>query len=163
MTRKNLVGRVGALAAAIALCATTTPLAAQHKVPNTQPGTAAADTAATPTGTVSLGTVHLPRATKANGEPLAAGSYLVRLTGEEPAAPTGATKPFERWVEFVKGGKVVGREVVSVVPASEIKNVTKGGGPAAGASKVQMLRGNDYLRVWINKGGTNYLVHLIPA
>jgi hypothetical protein len=25
---------------------------------------------------------------------------------------------------------------------------------------VQMLRGNDYLRVWFNRGGTHYLVHL---
>jgi hypothetical protein len=163
MNRKNLVGRVGALAAAIALCATTTPLAAQHKVPNTQPGTAAADTAATPSGTLSLATVTIPRATKANGEPLAAGRYLVRLTGEEPAAPTGATKPYERWVEFVKGGKVVGREVVSVVPSSEIKAVAKGSAPANGSARVEMLNGNDYLRIWINKGGNNYLVHLIPS
>jgi hypothetical protein len=66
-------------------------------------------------------------------------------------------------VEFVKGGKVVGREVVSVVPGSEIKNVTKGGGPAAGGVKVQMLRDNEYVRVWVNKGGTHYLVHLVPA
>ena len=26
-----------------------------------------------------------------------------------------------------------------------------------------MLRGNDYIRVWINRGGTHYLVHLVPA
>jgi hypothetical protein len=64
-------------------------------------------------------------------------------------------------VEFVRGGKVVGREVV--VPNSEIKNVTKGGGPASGSAKVQMLRDNEYLRVWVNRGGTHYLVHLVPA
>jgi hypothetical protein len=29
----------------------------------------------------------------------------------------------------------------------------------AGA-QIQTLVGNDYLRVWINKGGTNYLLHL---
>ena len=28
--------------------------------------------------------------------------------------------------------------------------------------RVEMLKGNDYLRVWINRGGTNYIIHL-PA
>jgi hypothetical protein len=163
MTRRNMAGLTGVLAAGAFALLTISPVAAQHKAPNTQPATAAADTAALPSGTVSLGTVRLSRAVKANGETLPAGSYQLRLTGEEPPAPTGATKPYERWVEFVKGGKVVGREVVSVVPNSEIKNVTKGGGPASGASKVQMLRDNEYLRVWVNRGGTHYLVHLVPA
>lgn len=164
MTRRNMAGFTGVLAAgAVALLTSTTPVAAQHKAPNAQPATASADTAALPSGTVSLGTVRLSRAVKANGENLPAGSYQLRLTGEEPPAPTGATKPYERWVEFVRGGKVVGREVVSVVPNSEIKNVTKGGGPASGSAKVQMLRDNEYLRVWVNRGGTHYLVHLVPA
>jgi hypothetical protein len=35
--------------------------------------------------------------------------------------------------------------------------------PAAGTAKVQTLKGADYVRVWINKGGTNYLVHLGSA
>ena len=45
----------------------------------------------------------------------------------------------------------------------EIKNVAKGSGPAAGSSKVELLNGNDYLRVWVNRGGTHYLVHLVAA
>ena len=163
MTRRRMAGASGMLAGAFALLVTTAPLMAQHKAPNTQPPTGAADTTAAPTGTVSLGTVRLSRAVKANGEPLPAGSYQLRLTGEEPPAPTGATKTYERWVEFVRGGKVVGREVVSVIPQSEIKNVVKGAGPASGGSKVQMLRDNEYLRVWVNRGGTHYLVHLVPA
>ena len=161
MTRRLTAGLTSVVAASVlALVATTTPADAQHKAPNTQPGTAAADTAALPVGTTSLGTVRLTRTVKANGETLPAGSYQLRLTGEEPPAPTGATKPYERWVEFVRGGKVVGREVVSVVPASEIKNVSKGGAPAPGTAKVETLRGDDYLRVWVNRGGVHYLVHL---
>ena len=146
----------------MALVATTAPLAAQHKAPNAQPATAAADTSALPVGTTSLGTVRLTRSVKANGEALPAGSYQLRLTGEEPPAHRG-DQPYERWVEFVRGGRVVGREVVSVVPASEIKNVSKGGAPAPGQSKVELLRGDDYLRVWVNRGGTHYLVHLATA
>ena len=65
--------------------------------------------------------------------------------------------------EFVQGGQVKGREVVTVVPDSDIAQVADGPRPRAGASRVEMLKGNDYLRVWINKGGTNYLIHLPPA
>jgi len=32
--------------------------------------------------------------------------------------------------------------------------------PAPGGSKVELLKGNVYLRVWINRGGTHYLIHL---
>lgn len=164
MMRKMMTGMTGAVAAGVfAVLPLAAPVAAQHKVPNTQPVTAPADPSALPTGAQTLGTVRLNRAVKANGETLSAGSYQVRLTGEEPAAATGATKPYERWVEFVRGGKVAGREVVSIVPQSEIKNVTKGSSPAAGRSKVQMLRDNEYVRVWINRGGNHYLVHLVPA
>jgi hypothetical protein len=28
---------------------------------------------------------------------------------------------------------------------------------------VDMLKGNDYVRVWINRSGRNYIVHLPPA
>ena len=38
--------------------------------------------------------------------------------------------------------------------------VAKDAAPPATASKVQMLRGNDFVRVWFNKGGNHYLVHL---
>jgi hypothetical protein len=40
--------------------------------------------------------------------------------------------------------------------------VVKDAPPGNGGSKVQVLRGNDYVRVWINKGGNHYLIHL-PA
>ena len=148
---------VGLLAGS--LCATE--VLAQHQAPNQQPNTAAAPMA--PAGDVALGSVRLPRAVTADGKPLPAGSYQVRLTAQEakPAA-VGTTVALERWVEFVQGGAVKGREVVSIVPQAEIKMVVKDAPPAAGASKVQVLRGNEYLRVWINKGGNHYLIHL-PA
>jgi hypothetical protein len=131
---------------------------AQHKAPNQQPSTASAATA--PAGDMALGTVRLPRAVTADGKPLAAGSYQVRLTGQasQPNA-VGATEELERWVEFVRGGKVAGREVVSIVPQAEYKLVAKDPPPPSGGSKVQVLRGNDYLRVWLNRGGNHYLVH----
>lgn len=163
MSRAYMNRLVGGLAVAALLGVGVSPLAAQHKTPNEQPATGAASTDALPEGATSLGTVRLPRAVKANGETLSAGTYQVRLTAETAPPATGATPSLARWVEFVRGGEVRGREVVSIVPQNEIATVTKGGGPTAGSSKVQMLRGDDYLRVWINRGGTHYLVHLVPA
>ena len=132
---------------------------AQHTAPNQQPGTAATPTA--PTGEMSLGTVRIPRTVMADGKALPAGTYQVRLTAEQarPEA-VGTTEALERWVEFVRGGKVVGREVVSIVPEAEARLVAKDTPPRSGASKVQMLRGNEYLRVWINRGGNHFLMHL---
>ena len=36
----------------------------------------------------------------------------------------------------------------------------KSGAPAAGTSKVQLLKGGDYYRIWVNAGGTQSLIHL---
>lgn len=134
---------------------------AQHKAPNTQPTTTGETTG--PTGAMALGSVRIPRAVTADGKPLPAGTYQVRLTAEE-AKPNavGTTEALQRWVEFVQGGAVKGREVVTIVPQAEAKIVAKDAPPRVGASKVQMLRGNEYLRVWINRGGNHYLIHL-PA
>ncbi len=134
---------------------------AQHKAPNQQPPQATEATA--PAGDLALGSVRLPKGVTADGKPLPAGTYQVRLTGQEagPAA-VGVTEKLERWVEFVQAGTVKGREVVSIVPQAEVKMVVKDPPPPAGASKVQTLKGNDYVRVWFNKAGNHYLIYL-PA
>ena len=72
----------------------------------------------------------------------------------------GQTPAETKWVEFVQGGAVKGREIATVLTAADAKQIAKQGLPAAGAAKIETLKGNDYLRVWINKGGTNYLIHL---
>ncbi len=136
--------------------------AAQHKAPNQQPSTTEAPAA--PTGDMALGSVHLPKGVTADGKPLPAGTYTVKLTAAQ-AAPeaVGTTEALERWVELSQGKAVKGREVVSIVPQAEIKMVVKDTPPASGGSKVQLLKGNDYLRVWINKGGNHYLIHFPVA
>jgi hypothetical protein len=132
---------------------------AQHKAPNQQPTTA--ETPAAPTGEIALGSVRIPRAVTADGKPLPAGTYQVRVTAQEakPEA-VGTTEALERWAEFVQRGAVRGREVVSIVPQAEAKFVVQDAPPRAGGSKVQMLRGNEYLRVWFNKAGNHYLINL---
>jgi hypothetical protein len=112
---------------------------------------------------LSLGTVRLTRAVKANGETLAAGTYTVRLTTESPKPAVGQTQAEMRWVEFVQGGQVKGREVATVLTPAELQKVQESKPPASGTAKVEMLKGNEYLRVWINRGGTHYLVHLLAS
>jgi hypothetical protein len=115
-------------------------------------------------GELTLGTVKLPRSVKADGKPLAAGTYQVRLTGQEAESKAqGATPSYERWAEFLQGGQVKGREVVSIVPQAEASKVAKEAPPAAGRAKVELLKGDNYLRVWINKGGNHYLIHLVAS
>jgi hypothetical protein len=118
----------------------------------------------TPTGELALGTVKLTKKVTADGKPLAAGTYQVRLTAQEAESKAqGATASYERWVEFLQGGQVKGREVVSIVPAADASKVAKEPAPAPGRAKVEQLKGDDYLRVWINKGGNHYLIHLVTA
>lgn len=133
---------------------------AQHKTPNQQPATAPVPTV--PTGAVALGSARLTHGVMADGKALGAGTYQVRVTAEEAKPETvGPVEPMERWVEFVQRGEVKGREVVSIIPAAEAKEVVKDAPPRAGGpAKVQALRGNEYVRVWFNKGGTHYVINL---
>lgn len=110
-------------------------------------------------GAGALGTVRLPRAVLANGQPLPAGTYSVRLTAEPVTAVVGQTTSESRWVEFVQNDQVRGRDMATVLGAAEVKEIG-GGAPAAGRTKVELLRGGDYVRVWIKDKGTHYLVHL---
>src|SRR5262249_894155 len=54
--------------------------AAGHTAPKPQPPTEAAPPA--PEGQVQLGSVHIPKAVKADGKPLPAGTYQLRVTAE---------------------------------------------------------------------------------
>lgn len=110
---------------------------------------------------MALATVHLSKKVTAGGNSLEPGTYQLRLTNDHPQAAAGESPDAEVFVEFVKAGKVVAREVATVVSKDDIKEVAKGeSAPASGTAKVELLKGDDYIRVWVNKGGTNYLVHL---
>jgi len=115
-----------------------------------------------PTGQVELGSIALPRSVMANGQTLASGTYDVRVTAESASPEAAGQLPvLERWVEFRQGDEVRGRELVSIVPQSEIADVAKTPPPPSGASRVELLRGDDYLRVWVNQNDTHYFIHLV--
>ena len=111
------------------------------------------------TSTANLGTVRLTKAVTANGQTLAAGTYQVRLTTEAPSKVVGQTVAETRWVEFMKGSTVAGREVATVLTPEEmakVANMARRGG----AVRIETLKGGDYLRVWITHGGQHVLIHL---
>lgn len=153
---------VGTVAAIVAAGIAYGQAPAGHTAPLPQPTTDA--TPAAPSGDLALGAVRIPRRVKANGETLPAGTYQVRLTADlaKPDA-SGQTAQLERWVEFRQGSQVKAREVVSIVPASDVSKVQKDRPPTAGSYKVELLKGNEFLRVWINRGGNHYLIHMPPA
>jgi len=107
------------------------------------------------------GLVDLPRAVMADGTRLAAGSYEVRVTDQQ--APPVVGQGAERWVEFVRGGKVAGRALAIVMAKAEMNEVAKSAEPGVGEARVEVLKGNAYVRVWLNRSGTYYLVHLPVA
>ena len=118
-------------------------------------------TGVTAQAATTLGTVRLSRGVMADGKALPAGSYSLRVSTEPVKTVVGQGGDNAKWIEFVQGGEVKGRELASVVPSAEVKQVVKGTAPAAGGAKVELLKGGEYLRVWAHRGGTHYLIHLV--
>lgn len=111
----------------------------------------------------ALGTARIPAGVVANGQPLPAGTYSVRLSTDPVTPVVGQGADAAKWVEFVQAGQVKGKELASVVSPADVKAVAKRTPPAPGAGMVQTLNGADYVRVWFNSGGSQYLVHLTRA
>lgn len=110
-----------------------------------------------------IGSIRLTQAVMADGKLLPAGTYQVRLTTDQPTPAAGESPGGERWIEFVRNGTVAGREVATVVSADDIGTIAKGPQPKPNTSRVDLLKGGDYVRVWINRGGTHYIVNMPPA
>jgi len=160
---------VGAIAAALAAGSASAQQGAAkgdkdggRTTPSQQPATAPAPTV--PTGEVALGSVRLTKDVMADGKKLAAGTYQVRVTSQVASPDAkGQTAALERWLEFMQGGQVKGREVVTIVPQADLSLVEKDSPPQANSSKFELLKGGDYTRLWINRGGNHYLVHFPTA
>ena len=156
---------VTALAAGIAVGAVYAQRATEPQgrtAPLSQPTTEAAPSA--PAGEMALGAVTIRQRVKANGQTLPPGTYQIRLTAEEAKPDAiGQTSQLERWVEFRQGTQVKGREVVIIVPASDVSKVQHEPAPRSGSYKVELLKDNEYVRVWINRGGNYFLIYLPPA
>jgi len=112
-------------------------------------------------GTV-LARVTIPQDVLANGQPLSAGKYEVRLTDEWAEPLREGAAQGTQWVEFYANGRLSGREAALVIPANEIGAVSAWR-PAPGATRVDVLKDGDFVRVWTNRDGTNYLIYLPVA
>lgn len=110
----------------------------------------------------TLGNVTLNTAVLADGRRLAPGTYQVRLTDETAKPGVGQSADAERYVEFVRGGMVAGRELATVIASDSDPNA-KRRGAAGDRVKVERLRGGDYVRIWIDRGDRSYVIHVPPA
>ena len=115
---------------------------------------------APPVEAVALGRVTLPQAVRADGVPLSPGTYELRLTGEAVPSVVGQTDGAARWVAFCHEDTVAGRALATRIPAPAIGAVANGSPPREGETRVERLRGGDYLRIWLHRDGVHYLLHL---
>ncbi len=76
----------------------------------------------------------------------------MRLSSDEPKPAVGQNPEAEKYVEFMKGGKVAGREVATVIGAEDIGKIAKGKKPHANSSSVETLKGGDFVRVVDQQG-----------
>ncbi len=146
---------------ALALSAGIHAQATQQAPPPPRPAapTAPAKPQMVSTSTANLGTVRLAKAVTVNGQALAAGTYQVRLTTEAPPKVVGQTVEETRWVEFMKGSTVAGREVATLLTPEEMAKVADRP-RGRGAVLLQTLKGGDYQRVWVIHGGQHVLIHM---
>jgi len=107
------------------------------------------------------GGFDLPRRAYASGQPLEAGPYRVRLTDESAPAVDQEPPTTTRWVELLheEDGSIAGRALATVVPDSEIEEIATDWVPR-NQVRVDELLGGDYVRVWLNRSGSSYLVHM---
>jgi hypothetical protein len=118
------------------------------------------DPTPSPTPTMAqrpLAPVSLPRASLADGRRLAAGTYEIELAKVTNFTPSGM--PSRRWVEFRRNGRVIGRHLATVIPASAVAAL-QADRPEAGQTRVSLSPDRRYMRVWVNDAGTYYEARL---
>jgi hypothetical protein len=113
--------------------------------------------------TTRIADLTLPHAVLADGKALPAGRYELRLTTQHPSAVPGATSEASCWVQFFKNGVLAGRELATVLGAGDVGAVAKGPQPGRNEARVDLLKGGDYYRIWINHEGTHYIINVPPG
>ena len=118
----------------------------------------------TPGKSHAVATVTISEAVKADGKPLAPGTYEVWILDEHPNVNAGAPSNAQRVVELHQNGKMVAKEVAEVFTSDERPVGTSGTSSSRiGKAAVQKLQGGEYLRIAINAAGARYLIHLPTA
>jgi hypothetical protein len=107
-----------------------------------------------------LTTVHIPQPVLANGRPLAAGLYELRVTDERPAPLPGQSPDAERWVEFLANKNVAAREVAEILRDDDLPSAGASSVRARHGTRVELLIGGEFLRISVKRGDERYLIHL---
>ena len=111
---------------------------------------------------MTLGTVRITQPVLAHGQPLAPGTYELRLTNESLPPNPGQSPDAVRVVEFVKDGQVIARDAAEVMTA-EGSVVGTAGSAGSSNPRVEMLKGGEFVRVSAMHDGMRYLIHLPVA
>ena len=120
-----------------------------------------AGVAAAQSASMTLGTIRITQPVLAHGQPLAPGTYEVRLTDESLPPNPGQSPDAVRVVEFVKDGQVVARDAAEVMTAEG--SVIGTAGRAGSKPRVEMLKGGEFVRVSATRDGMRYLIYLPMA
>lgn len=137
------------LLSTLAALAITAPVAAHHE---------------TPGKSHAVATVTISEPVKADGKPLAPGTYEVWILDDRPDLGAGGPSNAQRVVELYQNGKMVAKEVAEVFPAGERPTGTSGtSGSKMGRAAVQKLRGGEFIRIAITDATGRYLIHLPTA
>lgn len=107
-----------------------------------------------------LTTVRVTEAVMAGGKPLPAGTYDIRLANSGPTPLVGQSPDAARWVEFVANGHVVARDVAEVLHDDDMPTVGASSSPVRSGTRVEMLKGDEFLRISVKRQRERYLVHL---
>ena len=115
----------------------------------------------TPSEAMLIGTVDLPRQANADGVPLDPGRYELHLTSPSTTPHVNdVSHSRDHWIEFRQEDGVKGREMVTIVSGTEIITFAESTPPSSGSARIEVLKENDYLRIWLNNDGIHYLIHL---
>ena len=112
----------------------------------------------------TIATVRIGHTVLLNGKSVPPGTYQVRLTDEFATPAVGESPRAEQWVEFLQAGKVVARELASVIGAQQLSANTGRPKGTAGTmntnrARVEDLKGGDYTRVSITRNGERYVIN----
>jgi hypothetical protein len=88
------------------------------------------------------------------------GTYELRATNERPMPAVGQSPDAERWVEFVADGSVVAREVAVVLRDDDRPAIGASSVASRSGTQVEMLKGGEFLRISVKRGGEQYLLYL---
>lgn len=113
-----------------------------------------------PADPARLATVRITQSVAANGYPLAAGVYELRLTDEHRTPLPGQSSDAERWIEFVANGGVVARDVAVVLRDNDLPSEGASSVPARGGTRVELLKGGEFVRISVRRGEERYLIYL---